>query len=68
MRRGTALDIAQRAFAQARRLTGTLREEVVGTQMPPPPPPMDEPTFGGWTIDEKIAFYARGTIPERFKR
>jgi hypothetical protein len=67
MQRGTALDIAQRFFARGKPLPSGLREEIIGTQMQPPPVPTCEATFVGWTTDEKIAFYARGVVPQRYR-
>jgi len=66
MKRRSALDIAQRYFAQRRRLSGTIREEIIATQMPPPVA-TTESTFAGWTNDEKRAFYESGTVPQRFR-
>lgn len=39
--------------------------ELIERQIPPPPKP--ETSFAGWTTDEKVAFYARGVVPQRFR-
>lgn len=68
MRRGTALDIAQRAFSRGEQLLPSTRDEILATQMPAPVAPKDNPTFRGWTSDEKMAFYTDGTVPERYRK
>lgn len=67
MRRGTALDIAQRAFSDGRKVSGVVRDDIIATQMPKSEPPTLRSTFAGWTAAEKMAFYHDGTVPERYR-
>lgn len=65
MRRGTALDIAERSFRDGKQLSPALRDEILATQMVNPAA-KNEPIFAGWTTDEKIAFHERGIVPARY--
>jgi hypothetical protein len=67
MRRSTAMKIAQSATARGKPLAPALLDEIITTQMAASVPPRHELVFVGWTTDEKIAFYERGLVPERFK-
>lgn len=62
------MQIARRADRTGKPLSPILRDEIVGTQMPAPDPPKYDPTFDGWTLNEKIAFHEHGTVPERYRR
>lgn len=67
MRRGTALEIAGRFFRSGDPMPHSTRDDILATQMPTPQPPAFDPTFAGWTVDERVAFYTTGMIPQRFK-
>lgn len=67
MRRRTALDIAERFFRSGRLMPLGLRDEIIATQMAQADAQPRETTFVGWTTDEKIAFYAHGKVPARFR-
>ena len=68
MKRKTALDIAGRFFRDRKPMAEALRDEIIATQMAAPERPGPEVIFSGWTTDEKLAFAADGTVPERYRK